>query len=333
MTNVSLAAPEVMSNPRKPGPESGHPCPQQYPTAHRQHQIAGHRQHKPEACPAVHVAADKNVRAPGRTIARLEPLVRLATSSFYAGLLLLSACHDSAPNKTQSAPVSRSVSLDQKRAKEPGIEAILAEAAAQPLTPLPGEGWQAMFDRKTLAGWSETRFAGRGETECAGSLMVLNMGDPLTGLNWTNDFPKINYEIALDAVRLAGSDFFCGLTVPVGDAFCSLIVGGWGGSLIGISSFDGMDASENETTKFMNFEQGKWYRIRLRVTEGRIEGWIGDEKLINVETAEKRISLRAGDIELSKPIGIATYQTTAAFRQVSFRHETSAAGPAKKQFR
>ena len=189
-----------------------------------------------------------------------------------------------------------------------------------------------MFDQKTLAGWGETRFAGRGETECSEGLMVLNMGDPLTGLNWTNDFPKMNYEIALDAVRLAGSDFFCGLTVPVGDAFCSLIVGGWGGSLIGISSFDGMDASENETTKFMNFEQCKWYRIRLRVTEGRIEGWIGDEKLINVETTGKRISLRAGDIELSKPFGIATYQTTAGFRQIKYRYESSPAGPPKKQF-
>ena len=82
------------------------------------------------------------------------------------------------------------------------------------------------------------------------------MGDPFTGINWTNDFPKMNYEVALDAMRVMGSDFFCGLTVPVGDTFCSLIVGGWGGSLVGISSLDGMDASENETTKFISFEIG-----------------------------------------------------------------------------
>ena len=83
----------------------------------------------------------------------------------------------------------------------------------------------------------------------------------MTGINWTNRVPKVNYEVTLDAMRVTGSDFFCGLTVPVSDSFCTLIVGGWGGSLVGISSLDGQDASENETTKFFNFEQGKWYRI------------------------------------------------------------------------
>src|SRR5438309_7593947 len=117
----------------------------------------------------------------------------------------------------------------------------------------------------------------------------MGISKPFTGINFTNDFPKVNYEIALDAMRVAGSDFFCGLTIPVGDAFCSLIVGGWGGSLVGVSSLDGQDASENETTKFINFEQGRWYRIRFRVTEKKLEAWIDDEKLINVSTDEKKI--------------------------------------------
>src|SRR5207248_8556470 len=134
--------------------------------------------------------------------------------------------------------------------------------------------------------------------------------------NWTNAFPKINYEFALDAMRVTGSDFFCGLTVPVGDSFCSLIVGGWGGSLVGISSLDGMDASENETSKFMNFEKGRWYRIRLRVRETKIEAWIDRQKLIDVDTTGRKISLRPGDIELSKPVGLASWQTTAVFREI-----------------
>src|SRR5438309_11521438 len=99
----------------------------------------------------------------------------------------------------------------------------------------------------------------------------MGISKPFTGINFTNDFPKVNYEIALDAMRMGGSDFFCGLTVPVGDSFCSLIVGGWDGSLLGISSPDHNDASENETTRFVNFETGRWYRIRLRVTTQRFE--------------------------------------------------------------
>src|SRR5262245_12801694 len=129
----------------------------------------------------------------------------------------------------------------------------------------------------------------------------------------------MDYEIALDALRLTGSDFFCGLTVPVGDTHCSLIVGGWGGSLVGISSLDGMDASENETTKYMEFQQARWYRIRLRVTQKKIQAWIDNEKLIDVDTTGKRISLRPGDIELSKPLGLAAWQTTAALRQIKYR--------------
>jgi hypothetical protein len=132
--------------------------------------------------------------------------------------------------------------------------------------------------------------------------------------------------VALDAMRVMGSDFFCGLTVPVGTNCCSLIVGGWGGSLIGISSLNGMDASENETTKFSNFESGRWYRIRLRVTEKRIQAWIDKEKLMDVDTTDKRISVRPGDIELSQPIGVAAWQTASALREIKFRQVSGPAG-------
>jgi hypothetical protein len=194
----------------------------------------------------------------------------------------------------------------------------------------PTSNWTPLFDSKTLKGWDETAFGGRGPIECQSGRLVLTMGDPFTGLNYTNPFPKLNYEIALDAMRVTGSDFFCGLTVPVGDSFCSLIVGGWGGSLVGISSLDGMDASENETTKWMNFQQGRWYHIRLRVTAARIEGWIDSEKLIDVVTTGRRISLRPGEIELSKPIGIASWQTTAALRDIKMRTVTGPADPPKR---
>ncbi len=187
-----------------------------------------------------------------------------------------------------------------------------------------------MFDGQTLEGWTVTKFAGGAEVEVRRGVILLNMGDPFTGINYTNEFPKVNYEIALDAMRVMGSDFFCGLTVPVKDSFCSLIVGGWGGGLVGISSLDGMDASENETTRYMNFEKGRWYRIRVRVTENRIEAWIDNEKTVNVVTTDRRISLRPGDIEMSKPMGIASWQTASALRAIKVRSVDGPAGPAPK---
>ncbi|MCX6927062.1 MAG: hypothetical protein NT154_28230 [Verrucomicrobia bacterium] len=96
--------------------------------------------------------------------------------------------------------------------------------------------------------------------------------------------------------------------------------------MVGISSLEGMDASENETTKFMKFDTGHWYRIRLRVTEKRIEAWIDKEKLVDVDTREQRISVRPGDIEHSKPFGLACWQTSAAWREIKFRPVSGPAG-------
>jgi hypothetical protein len=163
-------------------------------------------------------------------------------------------------------------------------------------------------------------------------MVVINMGDPFTGISITNPFPETDYEIALDAMRVTGSDFFCGLTFPVSNSFCSLIVGGWGGSLMGLSSIDGMDASENETTRFMNFEDGKWYRIRIRVTKDRIEGWLDNDKVVDVVTKDRHISLRAGEIEMSVPLGICSWQTTGAIREVKMRRVSEPASRARRRF-
>ena len=232
------------------------------------------------------------------------------------------------------APVAvASATTNTTSAPPPAVapaKVILPPSAATPPAPFVGEGWEAMFDGQTLKGWREGQFGTPGRVECLPGVILLKEGDPFTGINYTNALPKMNYEVAFDAMRVTGLDFFCGLTVPVGEDFCSLIVGGWGGSVVGISSLDGMDASENQTTKFLNFDQGRWYRIRLRITQDRLEGWIDQDKVVDVVTKDKKISLRPGDIELSKPFGVACYSTTAALREIKLRRVTTPADPAKR---
>ena len=133
-------------------------------------------------------------------------------------------------------------------------------------------------------------------------------------------------------MRLSGNDFFCGLTAPWGESSFSLIVGGWGGGLVGLSSVDGYDASENETTKFMGFETGRWYRIRMRVTDERIEAWIDQEKLVNLEITGRKITMRPGDIESSAPLGISCWETGAAVREIKWRRVSGPEGPLKRTF-
>ncbi len=88
---------------------------------------------------------------------------------------------------------------------------------------------------------------------------------------------------------------------------------------MGISSIDGNDAAHNETTLHRRFEAGRWYSIRLRVLKTRIEAWLDGTRVIQADIEGRKISLRPGDIELSKPFGIATYSTTAEIRKVLFR--------------
>lgn len=179
--------------------------------------------------------------------------------------------------------------------------------------------WKPIFDGKTLAGWKVTDFGGGGEVTVKDGELRLGMGNDLTGVNFTGAMPRMNYELALEAQRVEGSDFFCGLTIPYGETHCTFIIGGWGGGLVGLSSIDGSDASENDTTKFKKFDKGRWYKIRVRVTPAKIEAWIDDEQMLDVETKDKKIEMRLGDIELSKPCGIATFRTQAALRGIRLR--------------
>ncbi len=180
-------------------------------------------------------------------------------------------------------------------------------------------GWRVIFDGKSLAGWKETDFSGRGPVQVEGGELRLGAGAILTGVTYTNAFPKSNYEVEYEAKKIEGSDFFAALTFPVGKAHATFVNGGWGGSVTGISSIDGMDASENDTTKTMRYEKGRWYKFRLRVTAERIEAWVDAEKLVEQSLKDRTISMRAGEIELSAPFGFANFQTSAALRNIRLR--------------
>lgn len=182
--------------------------------------------------------------------------------------------------------------------------------------PIPA-GRTPLFDGKTLKGWRISDFAGSGPVRIEDGKLILEMGT-MTGVTYTNDVPTMNYEISVDAMRVDGSDFFCGLTFPVGKDPCSLIVGGWGGGVVGLSSLDGQDASSNETTQYINFEKGRWYKVRLRVMPGKIQVWLDEDKIIDVDTTDRHISIRL-EVEESRPLGFSTWSTTAALRNIYLR--------------
>lgn len=174
-----------------------------------------------------------------------------------------------------------------------------------------------LFNGKNLDGWKNSMFGGDGEIAVEEGQLILDMGNDITGVTWKDEksLPKLNYEISLEAQRVDGSDFFCGLTFPIKDDPCSLILGGWGGTVCGLSSLDFKDASENETTLFRDFKNGQWYKIRLRVLEKRITAWIDGKEIIDADLTGKKIGIRS-EVEPSKPLGFCSFRTKAALRNI-----------------
>ena len=255
------------------------------------------------------------------------------------------------------------------------------ELAKLPAPPKPDDGWLSLFNGKDLSGWEETDYAGRGNVKVQNGELHIENGLVITGVTYTNKtvLPKTNYEIEYEAKKLNGTDFFGLLTFPVGDAHASLVTGGWGGAVTGISNINSMDASENNTTVYLKFNKDHWYKFRLRVTPDNLSVWMtpkehliplnatvasvvksyqedaakagqtltaeqaeaalrainpkldenipardtiyfpGEAQIINETIKDKVVNMRVGEIELSAPLGFATFQTYGVLRNIRMR--------------
>jgi hypothetical protein len=194
----------------------------------------------------------------------------------------------------------------------------VADDAPQPAEGREGGGWRPLFDGKALGRWKPTRFGGEGDVEVVRGVIKIPMGADLSGITWDGEFPRVNYEIELEARRVDGNDFFCGLTFPVGKDPCSFIVGGWGGSVVGLSNIDGEDAAHNETTQVKAFDTGRWYAVKVRVTPERIECFLDGQQVVDQARAGRAISIRES-VAPCMPLGIATYATVAELRNIRWR--------------
>ena len=182
------------------------------------------------------------------------------------------------------------------------------------------DGWQSLFDGKSLAGWKIAEFGGEGEVRAEKGELIMEMGQPLTGITWKDGdkLPTDNFEIRLQAMKKKGDDFFCGLTFPVRDSHATFVVGGWAGAVVGLSSIDGLDASENETTQYEKFDHNKWYAVRVRVANDKIECWLDDKQMVDVDLKDKRISTRI-EVDINKPLGVCCFNVDAALKDIKLR--------------
>ena len=178
---------------------------------------------------------------------------------------------------------------------------------------------RSLFDGKSLGAWKSVEFGGEGAVKVENGCIQIAEGASLSGIHWTGEAPpRTNYEFSVEAMKLDGNDFFCGIVFPVGKEYCSFVAGGWGGGVTGLSSVDHMNASENETATDQAYAKNKWYTFRLRVTPEKIEVWVDGKSVVHLELANRQISVHPA-VESAVPLGLTNYQTTSQFRNIRLR--------------
>jgi hypothetical protein len=146
----------------------------------------------------------------------------------------------------------------------------------------------------------------------------MKTGMSFTGVVWEADFPKSNYEIEVEGKRINGVDIFLGRTFPVGGAHVTLVCGGWGDSVVGLSSIDDLNASDNEYVVIRGFDNGKWYHARVRVTDEKITVWLEKKKIIEVPVKKHKFTVYE-ELLVIRPLGFFTWETEGAVRNIRYR--------------
>lgn len=178
-----------------------------------------------------------------------------------------------------------------------------------------------LLEGKAAAQWQQAGIPDEGEIQVEKDELILKAGLPMTGAKWAGwspDMPGTNYAITYEALRVEGEDIFGMVTFPVGShqSHATFVLGGWGGTVTGISSIDFKDANENQTRAEQRFETNRWYKVRVEVRPDDLRAWIDDRLVVNATIKGKQVGLRPGFIDHCLPFGFATYGTTGKVRQI-----------------
>lgn len=237
-------------------------------------------------------------------------------------LLCVSSCDRDTARSAKEKKALAQMELDAAVARAQAAARARAAAEAEETT---RPKWRVLFDGSSLKNWETIDYAGHGTVELKDGAVSIGQGATLSGVRYTGgNLPKTDYEIVVEARRIMGNDFFCCLTFPFREKHATLVVGGWGGSVVGISSINNMDAYDNSTMTVREFDDGRWYSMRLRATENRIQAWIDDEQVVSTNVRDKEVSMRFGEIEDSVPLAVSTFAVKGEMRDLRLRELTPA---------
>ncbi|MBL7115227.1 MAG: DUF1080 domain-containing protein [Kiritimatiellae bacterium] len=181
--------------------------------------------------------------------------------------------------------------------------------------------WIVPFNGSDLKGWkvhTKSEYETYGGASVKDGAISFQGGSPYTAISLQGTFPSDNYELELTAKRTSGQDIFCGLLLPVGTNHVSMIMGGWGNWVVGLSCIDDMVASDNDAAHNMSFDNDRWYKVRVRVTPQKFQAWIDDKQVINLDRKGRKISPYPG-LEVLAPFGLFTWDTSSLMKDMRYR--------------
>ncbi len=85
--------------------------------------------------------------------------------------------------------------------------------------------------------------------------------------------------------------------------------------MTGLSTIDGASANENGTTSYISYKTGQWYKVRVRVTDDKIQAWLDDKQIVDQDHRKVDVGIRIS-VSRCRPLGICAFETRALFRNI-----------------
>lgn len=202
---------------------------------------------------------------------------------------------------------------------------VVLLSACRPVEKVSGPSSWSLLEAELATAWQPAGIPEEGMVQVESAELSVGIGLPMTGAKFTSwnlaGLPDTDYVIDYETMRAEGEDIFGMCTFPVGShqAHATFVIGGWGGTLTGISSIDFKDASENQTRGEQTFENDRWYRVRIEVRPDTLRAWVDDRPVVNASIKGRQVTLRPGFIDHCLPFGFATWNTRAKIRRVVIR--------------
>ena len=175
---------------------------------------------------------------------------------------------------------------------------------------------RVLFDPSLLGDWETGVFGNPDEFDTTDEGVVIPQTSTIAGMTYRGTAPTTPYVMHVDVTKRYGDDFFLGLTFPVRDSHLTLVLGGWGGGVSGLSCIDGKDASDNATRHVEYFPNGKRQMVVLDVTDTRVVARLDGRVLVDADLTGKELGLRT-EVLASRPVGVATFATCSLIHSIT----------------